>query len=479
MRTIEQRAFVVERFSAVVDQWAFACKSALKRSTTNVLFLLLLVGTVNATNVRNGGFGETGYCGDTNDIQKHREAGWKCPDAKDWPKWWSGFGANVIFEWFATGGKLGDAFCRISGSGGSVVGYHGLDLQNKNQILTVWARGHGTLRAGVLAYGLQDDGQHAYQLTAAADVPPPLRVAVNSDVWVRYQHVMRKTPKLASVHVIIAAVEGTIDFDEVDLEPAWPARELMVREAEKLYGAGALVENLEFIQADANFQKRLAEYVAAGRAFREKGAKKDAARTKSIEQEITALDPYVQGAGKQVVLASAFNDMIVLTRVCASLADEPAKPAARVEVKEAVVSVKDYKPGVRPPREGMVTVTDIRSDKVRYDENETAHTRATVVNQSATLHKGTLIARMHLDVDTVREIARTEFSLAPKETKAWEFSYSVGPETYGRGIEVQFVEDDQVVDTWQEFYAVAADWFRVQLASANGPNKLYNVDFYT
>ncbi|MHB9036700.1 MAG: hypothetical protein ACYC64_08535 [Armatimonadota bacterium] len=112
--------------------------------------------------------------------------------------------------------------------------------------------------------------------------------------------------------------------------------------------------------------------------------------------------------------------------------------------------------------DGRVAITDIRSNKVRYIENENATTKATVINKTDKECMGTLVAIMHIDVDTVREVARTEFTIAPGDQQVWEFSYNVGPETYGRGIEVRFVDGDgKLIDTWQEFYAVAAEFFRV------------------
>ena len=89
-----------------------------------------------------------------------------------------------------------------------------------------------------------------------------------------------------------------------------------------------------------------------------------------------------------------------------------------------------------------VSITDIRSNKVRYIENENAATRVTLVNNTDKECTGTLIAVMHLDLDTKREVARTAFIIPPGVQKDWEFSYNVGCETYGRGMEVRFIDND-------------------------------------
>ena len=67
------------------------------------------------------------------------------------------------------------------------------------------------------------------------------------------------------------------------------------------------------------------------------------------------------------------------------------------------------------------------------------------------------------------------------EEKKWQFSYNVGPETYGRALEVEFVDEDgNTLDKWQEYYAVAEEYFRVQLHCYQSlPKKHYKVDFWT
>ncbi|MBI4023793.1 MAG: hypothetical protein HY360_02365 [Verrucomicrobia bacterium] len=451
----------------------------MKSKTILVALLFGVLSVAEAGNVRNGSLSDLGSTWTDEAIEALRKNGWTCPDVKGWPKWWGGFGGNVEFEWLPSGGKLGgDAYCRIHGKDGYVTGYHGLALEKQNYILTVWAKGEGTLQAGFLSYGLQEDGKTPCQITGA-DAPPPLKVAVNSETWVRYQHVMRKTPKLWSLHVAIAALLGTIDFDEVDLEPATPARELMVETAKPLYGSGELVENLEVIQGDAAFQKKLAEFDAAVRAFRDKAKSLDPQLVQSLEKEITALTPYLKGANKKEILAVSFNDMVLLTHALSNLAPTAARKSSRMEIKPAISSTKNYKVGERAPQPGTITITEVKSNKVRYDENETAQTKAILVNKSSVARKGTAVALMHVDIDRPREIARADLTLAAGETKAWDFSYSVGPETYGRGIEVRFVENGQALDSWQEFYAVAAEWFRVQQATHNAQNKAYTVDFHT
>jgi len=285
-----------------------------------MLFLLAVASPLQAGNVRNGSFSEIGFDGPADAIAQLRQAGWTCPDAGRWPKGWTGHGENVTLEWYHAGGKLGDAFCRIGGPGGYLAGRDGIDLGNTNRVLTVWARGHGTLQVGFLAYGVKKDAKTPDGFPATDDVPAPLVVKVASGTWVRYQHLLQKTPKLASVRLTVTALEGGIDFDEVDLEPATPARERMVREAGSLYGAGSLVEDKEFVPAADKFRVRRSEYENTVKALRERAKTVEPALLAAIEEEITALKPFLEGDRKNV-LATAFNDMVLLTRVCAKLSN--------------------------------------------------------------------------------------------------------------------------------------------------------------
>ena len=445
-----------------------------------VLGAILCLGGLDvgqAGGVRNGSLGKKNngiYLKDSA-VQALRAKGWTCPDARDWPLWWGGHGSKVKFEIMASGGKAADAYARISGGGGYVTDYHGLDLEDRNYILTIWAKGKGTLKVGFNSYKLGPAGDRTRPIWYTSG-PRPLFVKVDSDKWVRYRHVMQRSAELWQVHVTVAAREGTVDFDEVDLRPAEPAVELMVLAEKELYGKGTLVEDQDALQVDDAFLKKCAEYTVAVKAMRENAEAMEPNLRQSLKKEISRLDAYVSGAGKTVVLVPHYNDMIVLTRVCRRLAGQEAAEEQNAAKPGAALSGVSHKPGERRARPDTVTITDIRSNKVRYDENEKADTKATMVNTSERRYKGTLIALMHLGLDTVREIERQPVTLGPGKTWVWRFSYNVGAETYGRGIEVRFVDRaGTVMDTWQEFYAVAAEWFRVQQHTYAAQMKNYKV----
>jgi len=432
-------------------------------------------------------------------IQSLRNKGWTCPDPIDWPAWWGARGSGVTLETFPTGGKKG-AYCRMSGRGGSIVcpAYplkewlkwvkeEEKEKYGQQHLFSIWVRGRGVLKVGFEAFGETKDGK-----PASVIAPEPFTFKVDSGVWVRYSHVVRSNPDVKRLNPVVGPLEGEVDFDELTLWPAEPARALLVEEQERLYGTGALVEDMEMVAADRTFFEKASEFKSAAQAFRSKKNSIDEKLFKSLQDIIDGVSPYALTKGITVVQTIHYNDMIALTRALKRLAGE--EPGAPVVIRpRKVPEIKiTHRPGEREARPGKITITDVRSDKVRYNENETATTTVTVLSKwSNGTHppegEGQLIARMVLDLDTVREVARTDFHItipsrhARVEEKKWQFTYNVGPETYGRALEVEFVDNEgNTIDKWQEYYAVAAEYFRVQLHSYQSlPKKHYKVDFWT
>ena len=441
----------------------------------HILVLLLAGTTLTATaadTVRNGGLGRRGanppyFTQET--VQKLRDQGWTCPDVDQWPWWWSAWGQRVTMDWPRQGGRVG-GHGRISGAGGFVSVYHGHPITG-DLVLTIWVRGNGKLKSGLMAYALVEGKAHGLAPLSAAPV------VVNSKEWIRVRCLLRKTPRLHSGHVTIACPDGTVDFDEVDLVPATSADILMVEEEERLRASGGLLENADVVLVDTAFRERAALYREATAEFEKMADQVAAPLRDGLRSSVESLDPYVRRENKTAVHALHYNEMLVLTRVLKAIAGQEVPAATAVTAAPAPVTV-GHRPGERAARAGTVTITDVRSDKVRYDENEIAATKATLVNTSDRNHSGTLVAAMHLDVDINRQIARQAFSIPAGATQTWSFRYNVGPETYGRGIEVRFVDDGggKVVDSWQEHYAVAAEWFRVQQHTTNSLMKSYTVD---
>ena len=402
------------------------------------------------------------------------KAGWQLPEDLVWPGDWvpNPSTGNSSLVYLPKGGLKGTPAVRLDG-GGHIASYFGRPEPGRPYVAVVRVRGKGRIWFG--AYHYSKDGFIGPQ-------PGFVEREVDTEYWVEFRGLFpNRVPDVVSINPALGAT-GPLDVDEVRLFPADPVDVEIVRELARLYGTGALVEDLrtEAVGADEAFAERLAEYRRAVAAFRSKRGGLAPALSRSIEKRVGELGPYLEAKGKQAVLAPKYNEIVALTRALRRSLTEKAGEDTGPRPRAADASVPDHKPGVRPPRPDTVTITRIRSNKVRYDENEDATTVVTITNRGAAARQGTLVARMVLELDTAREIGRTSFAAGAGQAKTWRFSYNVGPETYGRVIEVTFRDaDGTVVDRWEEYYAVAREYFRVMQHTYAGQNKLYKVDPWT
>jgi hypothetical protein len=454
------------------------CQSSLRRWSLVVkacLLLVLFTSSSPGVGVRNKSFREArGETVTAKMVAEMRKRGWKCPDAKDWPHSWGGQGARVTVEFPSTGGRGNDAFCRLSASNsGYVNGYWGGRFK-PSQVLTFWARGQGTLRAGLMAYKLSDD----HKRILPGGRMPALDIKVNTKKWVRYRYLMKKPDYELTGHPLFQTLKGTVDFDDVDILDSDPALDVIVAEENRLYGKNALVESLSRVASDETFAGRLKQYRSAVQAFESAEDRVSAHLLKPMGEYIVALRPYVESKGLKTVQATHYNQMIVLTRVLNRLAGKSVGSVVALSTTRLQAGGKPHFPGKRDPRPSQVTITDIRSNKLRYNEREPASTTATLVNHTAKTVTGVLRAKMIVDLGAVRPLADEQsFSIKSGETRKWTFAYNVGPETYGRAIEVEFVDGrGKRLDKWQEYYAVAREFFRVHQHSYQVKGKYWAED---
>ena len=435
--------------------------------------LLALAATANGQAVygamRNGSFNRPlRRQVDDPAVVEAQKAGWKLPEDLTWPSDWGPNPAtqNGVLEYVRDGGPTGTPAVRLDG-GAHISSYFGNVEPGRPYVATVRVKGHGKLWYGV----------YTYSATAFLTSRTLIERDVDADTWREYRGLFPNDhAEVISANPAVGATGGLL-VDDVDLAPADSAEVEMVREQMALYGTGALVEDLDIqaVQADGAFAQRLAEYRRALDALRARGKAVPRALGEALERKVAALDPYL-AAGGPTVVTSAYNDMIVLSRVVRRALGAQTEPGPAPGPSPAESPAVGYKPGVRPPRPNTVTITDVHSDKVLYEENESATTRATLVSTSDKPCSGTLMALMHLDLDNTREIARTSFAVQPGQTASWGFTYNVGPETYGRAVEVRLVDEaGSLVDAWQEFYGVAAEFFRVQQHTHDVSNRAYEV----
>jgi hypothetical protein len=292
---------------------------------------------------------------------------------------------------------------------------------------------------------------------------------------VRYRHLLVKTPRLWNVHPWVGVVEGALDVDEVEIVPSTPALDLIVRAEAALYGTAALIEDKEMARTDAVFAERQKAYREALTVFEQAKGTLDKALVASLEGELKTLAPYVLTAGVSAVKVLHYNEMLALTQALNSLAGkEPGRPAA-VTATEAETAL-DYALGRRDPKPDAVFVTAIEPDKILYAEDETATVRVTVKSTRATEETVTLVAVQHLELDSRTEVGRGAVTLPAGGESHWTIRYSVGPETYGRALEVKVLDAaGNEVDHWCEYYHVAREWLRVQMHTNS---RYYNMGHY-
>ena len=396
------------------------------------------------------------------------KANWKTPNDLVFPSDW---GPNPstpggTLEYVRDGGWQGSAFVKLGGSG-HLSSFFGATEPKKPYVGSLRVRGKGEVRLGAYLYG--DDGQ-----IGGATI---VQRKISTDKWQEYRGVYaNNNPKATSLNLFVSGL-GPVDIDDVRFQPAELADVEITREMSGMYGTGALVEDpdVQAIGADEAYRSRLAEFRAALQELRNNRAKVDGALLESIEKKAAALEPQLSGEGKSSVLAVWHNDMVALTRVLKKqMGEDPGRP--KPVQMQPVTSGLGYKPGERAARPNTATITEVRSNKVRYNENEDANTIATIVNTTSGPMQGVLAASAIVGLNDSREIALAPITLNVGANK-WSFSYNVGPETYGRAIEVRFLDGTgKIVDKWQEYYAVAAEWFRVQQHCNQAEMKSYRTD---
>lgn len=430
-------------------------------------------GAEKSNLVRNGGFSARGanppYATQAT-VENYRKAGWKCPDVADWPQWWSLYGNNGTAEFPKSGGVQADSYARLGGKDVFLAGYHGLALEDRNYIYTIWARGKGKLRFHALSYGKDDEGK-PIQLTEAGGAPMGKSVRVDSQEWIRYRHLLVKTPPLYFVHPWVGVEEGELDIDDVDVAPSTPALDLIVAAEEALYGAGALIENTDIVGADDAFAKKVKLYSEAVAGFRQAKNTLDKDLAESIEEELNRIGPYVLTKNISNVRTPDYNEMIALTQVLNVLAGKSSGSLA-IKVKAALTAT-NYRPGARKLKKDTVMVTGIEPNKILYEEDEDATAKITLKNTTGTEQKVTLTALQFSDLDSGREIARESMSIAAGAEKIWTIRYNVGPETYGRALEARVMNAaGKELDRWREYYQAAKEWLRVQMHTGGRYNNM-------
>ncbi|MDD5704467.1 MAG: hypothetical protein PHR35_00965, partial [Kiritimatiellae bacterium] len=396
------------------------------------------------------------------------KAKWSIPADLVFPQSW-GPNPNTpggALDYVRAGGWKSGAFVRLNGGGHLASSYGGVNPGNP-YVASFQVRGTGTVSFGVYEY--DETGQIGGKVL--------IERAIADGKWREFKGLYSNVnPRVSAVNLFVAG-QGPVDVDEVQFEPADPVTADMALETVRLYGSGLLIEDADIlaIRADDFFRQRLADYDAALKTFLADAEEARSVYGESVRKKAAELEPYLRGEHKKQVLSRTHNEWIAFTRVLKKKAGLPIDPPAPLKM-EPIRCGWGYKPGERAARPGAVTVTDVRSNKVRYDENENATTVATLVNATEQQVAANLSAVLLLDLDESREVAKGQMALQPG-TNVWRFTYNVGPETYGRAVEVCCRDETgETLDRWQEYYPVAAEWFRVQQHCGGVPGLSYRTD---
>ncbi len=392
-------------------------------------------------------------------IDKLRAKGWKCPDLKDWPMWWYPMGKDVDFTYYKRGGATGRAYAEISGKKGFLYVYDGTKLKKDDYVLSFWAKGKGILRAGFLAYGKKNG--------KIIGVTPPSAtlLKLNSEEWIYYRISMKRNPDIYSVHIFFQAFKGKVAFDNIALKPASPLMIKMLKQANYLYARNGLISNLKITVNSEQIKKAFNEYREL--ITRVKTAKKKI--PSAIYSDIIKYDEIICqriDPDKKNVRTRYVNDMILLMRVCQQLLGQRISPV-RIKAENPDMSENTSSqsmiPGKRDIKIGEVKVSDIRLNKLRYDEDENASVIINIKNSATKTFSGKIIVSLCYGLNQNKIISNDSIFIEPGKRHTKKINFNVGPETYGRGLMVSLRnKSGKLIDSWQEYFPVAKEWFRVQ-----------------
>lgn len=100
-------------------------------------------------------------------------------------------------------------------------------------------------------------------------------------------------------------------------------------------------------------------------------------------------------------------------------------------------------------------VLDVSTGKIHYQPQEPVTVLTDLVNPAAAPFEGTLVGEEIRAADTRREVFRENLRLAAGERLRVTSSYGLGPEEYGREIQVRVLAAGQEVASGRDFFAVS------------------------
>lgn len=418
--------------------------------------------------IRNGSFNHFGTPPDAKTVEQIRAKNVKCPDAGQWPQWWSTNGANGEIA-FPTGGRSG-RYAKLTGKGLYLIGYHGLPMKG-DFVLEFYARGKGALCANFYSYAKTGNGVRGI---SGPNTAKPVAVDLDNGNWERYRFRITCPENVFNVHPVFCALKGTVDLDDTRIFRNNDTMMYLADTEAALRREKGLPVMTDSIPVDADMKKKTEWFSALVKRFRSFQPPEE--RKKCCADILKTADellPYLTTEGLSSIKGQNCSDMIILGRAMQTLMGErPETPAAPV-VKEAAADRP--KEPVRKAADGTVSIRSVVPGKILYREGDTGRVKIDFVNAGNVPVSGKLTVRLGYDIDSVRTIAENNIALPPGVSSK-TIVFPVGEEMFGREAEVSFISGDGSVKAYgKEYFQVAKEFLRVMM---HGNSRYMNLVHY-
>ncbi|MBQ9770292.1 MAG: hypothetical protein IJW23_00560 [Lentisphaeria bacterium] len=426
-----------------------------------LLYSALLASALVCADVRNGSFDRKGGKPPTQaTVEAYRKAGIECPDAKDWTPYWGTLGKSGKIE-FLSGGVRG-RFVRLS-KGACIRGYHGLKLDQDISV-ELYLRGKGEFSISFANYTL--NGKRTVFLHPAKGIKP-VYVNVDSDVWTRYTFTFPRPADVWNIHPYLTARKGTIDVDEVRIRHKGTSYLAVGKGEMRLRKEKLFITGKAEVALDANAKKYIEIFKTQYDRLKTFGsARYTNIPAQDLMQLLEELKPYVLTDGIKSIKVDHWNRMNALSYAVEEMTGDPVQmPGAPVKASAGKAAPR----AAANPNAAPVAITTIKPSRIRYNENDKGSVQYTLVNNTGAPLKGTLQITMRRGLHDEKTLKKASVTLKPG-AQTLTTSYNVGPETFGREIEVSFTSSKGTV-VKKEYFQVAKEFMRVMM---HGTGKYQN-----
>jgi len=418
--------------------------------------------------VREGNFQRSGG-NPPNDaaIKQYRNNGIKCPDAKNWTPYWHCIGKNGSVEFIRE--KNGNRFARISGNNMLFCGTDYGGLRDTEYVaFTLDVRGKGVIYISYLTY-----------LKKGAKSGPDTKmgsaaVEVDSSDWTNYLFVMKRSDAIHALHPSLMALKGTVDIDNVNMIYGKENIDIFAiarGEAESRLRKLHKTDGGQEVAIDEEIQKRIEMFRTQEAALQKFVQEKpDHVLAAKLMKHVKAVRPYLLTEGLKTIRRGQLNRAMALCYAIQEVTGSKVNYG-----KSASVKTPEKKKIAAAPRQnklGLFQVTDLKPEKLLYRENDNAKVSFSVQNYGSTSAKVKVKGILHSGIDDKRTVFERDAVLKSGRSR-FSFSFNVGSESFGRGIEVQVIDaKGKTIAEGREYFQAHKEFMRVML---HGTSRYQNV----